>query len=237
VLAGSSEQLYQYDELFCIYNVANAPVLILGGGRVGRATAAALAERGVDYRIVEMNSELVGDPEKYVIGNAAELRVLEKAGIYDAPTVLITPHDDDLNTYLTLYCRRLCPDTQIISRASLERNVATLHRAGADIVMSFASMAANTVMNWLKRSSILMVAEGLDLFKVPVPAELVGKTIIESGIRDNTGCSVIAISTDSGMEIVSDPSVKIPADAEILLIGSIDAEDAFLSRFASQRRK
>jgi Trk K+ transport system NAD-binding subunit len=92
-------------------------------------------------------------------------------------------------------------------------------------------------MNWLKRSSILMVAEGLDLFKVPVPAELVGKTIIESGIRDNTGCSVIAISTDSGMEIVSDPSVRIPADAEILLIGSIDAEDAFLSRFASQRRK
>lgn len=237
VLAGSTEQLYRYDELFCIYNVANAPVLILGGGRVGRATAAALAERGVDYRIVEMNPELIGDPEKYVIGNAAELKVLQKAGIYDAPTVLITLHDDDLNTYLTLYCRKLCPDTQIISRASLERNVATLHRAGADIVMSFASMAANTVMNWLKRSSILMVAEGLDIFRVPVPAELAGKTISESGIRDNTGCSLIAISTDSGMEIVPDPSVIIPADAEILLIGSIDAEDEFLSRYASQRPK
>jgi K+/H+ antiporter YhaU regulatory subunit KhtT len=103
--------------------------------------------------------------------------------------------------------------------------------------MSFASMAANTVMNWLKRSSILMVAEGLDLFRVPVPTELAGKTISESGIRDNTGCSLIAISTDAGMEIVSDPSVAIPADAEILLIGSIEAEDAFLSRYASQRRK
>jgi voltage-gated potassium channel len=233
VLAGSSEQIFRYNELFCIYNVANSPVLILGGGRVGRATAAALDERDIDYRIVERDPTLVVDPEKYVVGNAAELSVLESAGIYDAPAVIITPHDDDLNTYLTLYCRKLCPTTQIISRAMIERNAATLHRAGADAVMSFASMAANTVVNWLRRSSILMVAEGLDLFKVPVPTELAGKTLAESGIRNRTGCSLIAISTDNGMELVSNPNLPIPADAEILLIGTIDAEDAFLSRYSS----
>ena len=234
VIAGSSEQIFRYNELFCIYNVSNAPVVILGGGRVGRSTAASLAERDVDYRIVEMDPTLVRDPQKYVIGSAAELEVLEKAGIYEAPTVIITPHDDDLNTYLTLYCRRLCPDIQIISRATLERNVATIHRAGADTVMSFASMAANIVMNWLRRSSILMVAEGLDLFKVPVPRELAGKTIGESDIRGKTGCSLIAISSETGMEIVPDPERTIPADSEILLIGSIDAEDKFLSRYGTR---
>ena len=236
VLAGSREQLERYDELFCIYNVSNAPVLILGGGRVGRATADALAERDVDYRIVEVQPELVRDPQKYIVGDAADLGVLKKAGIEDAPTVIITPHEDDLNTYLTLYCRKLRPDIQILTRATLERNVSTLHRAGADIVMSYASMAAETAMNWLRRASILMVAEGLDLFKVRVPKQLAGKTIGESGIRETTGCTLVAIGTEAGMQIVPDPTAPIPADADLLLVGSIDSEEAFLERYYESGR-
>ena len=229
VLAGSTEQLYRYDELFCIYNVSNAPILILGGGNVGRATARSLAEREIDYRIVEIDAALIEDSPNYVHGNAADLEVLETAGIKDAPTVIITPHDDDLNTYLTLYCRRLRPDIQIITRATLERNVPTLHRAGADIVMSYASMAASTVMNWLKRSTVLLIEEGLDVFKLEVPAELAGKTVRESAIRERTGCSLVAISTDRGMEIVPHPDETIPAGADILLIGNIEAEERFLA--------
>ena len=40
----------------------------------------------------------------------------------ESPAVVITTHDDDVNVYLTLYCRRLRGDIQIISRATLERN-------------------------------------------------------------------------------------------------------------------
>jgi Trk K+ transport system NAD-binding subunit len=46
VLAGSEEQLARFTELTAIYNLADVPVLILGGGRVGRAAALSLAERG-----------------------------------------------------------------------------------------------------------------------------------------------------------------------------------------------
>ena len=38
VLAGSQQQLQQYDAYFCVYNVLKAPVVVIGGGRVGRAT-------------------------------------------------------------------------------------------------------------------------------------------------------------------------------------------------------
>jgi Trk K+ transport system NAD-binding subunit len=38
VLAGSRSQLQRYDQRFCMYNISDAPVVILGGGRVGRAT-------------------------------------------------------------------------------------------------------------------------------------------------------------------------------------------------------
>ncbi|HEY5658381.1 MAG TPA: NAD-binding protein [Myxococcota bacterium] len=231
VLAGSKEHLRRYDELFCIYNVSGAPVVIIGGGRVGRATARALKRRGVDYRIVEKLPERVRDPEKYVLGSAADLAVLHEAGIRETSTAIITPHDDDLNVYLTIYCRQLRPDIQILSRATHERNVPTLHRAGADIVLSYASMGVNAVMNLLQRSKILLVAEGLDLFKVRVPTELAGRPIAESAIRERTGCSVVAIRTERGMEIVPSPSEILPAEADIVLIGTVDAEERFLELY------
>ena len=183
VLAGSEQQIEQYNALFCMEPPNNEPVVIIGGGRVGRAAGRALAARGMDYRIVELLSERVRDPAKYVLGDAADLEVLVAAGIRKTPAVLVTTHDDDTNIYLTIYCRRLRPDAQIISRARLERNVATLHRAGADFVLSYASMSASTIMNLLNCDSILMVTEGLDVFEVEVPESLVGKSIAEAKIR------------------------------------------------------
>jgi Trk K+ transport system NAD-binding subunit len=228
VLAGTAQSLRSYDDLFRTYNVSSAPVVILGGGRVGRAIARAFTRRQVDYRIVERQAERVLDEAKGIVGDAADLEVLKQAGIDEAPTVLITPHDDDVNVYLTIYCRRLRPDVQIISRATLERNVATLHRQGADIVMSYAGMGASMVMNWLKPGRILMVAEGLDLFRVPVPTALAGKTIAESEIRARSGCSVVGIGSANGMEMVPGPAAQLPGGADILLIGTADAEERFL---------
>jgi Trk K+ transport system NAD-binding subunit len=180
---------------------------------------------------VEVLPELIGDPEKYVYGSAADLEVLEKAGIQETSTVIITPNDDDLNVYLTIYCRQLRPDIQILSRATHEQNVATLHRAGADSVLSYASMGASAVLNLLQRSKILMVAEGLDLFKVPIPASLEGQTIAESSIRERTGCSVVGIQTERGMEVVPDPYETLPSDADIVLIGTAKAEGRFLELY------
>jgi Trk K+ transport system NAD-binding subunit len=228
VLAGSKEHLFRYDELFCIYNMSTAPVVILGGGRVGRATARALGRREVDYRIVEVIPERIRDPEKYVLGSAADLAVLEKAGIRKTSTVIITPHDDDLNVYLTIYCRQLRPDIQILSRATYERNVATLHRAGADSVLSYASMGASAVMNLLQGNKILMVAEGLDLFEVRVSPRLAGKTIAGSSIRERTGCSVVAIRTGRGIEVVSNPSATLEEGQDIVLIATAEQEQRFL---------
>jgi voltage-gated potassium channel len=195
VLAGTREQLYRYDELFVIYNMSAAPVLVLGGGRVGQAAGRALGEGEIDYRIVEKNPELIRDPLHHVLGSAAELEVLEKAGIMETPTVLITTNNDDLNVYLTIYCRKLRPDVQIITRVTADRNVSNLHRAGADFVMSYASMGASAMVNLMKRSEVLMLAEGLDLFKVKVPPSLAGKTVAEAGIRERSKVVLFSLAS------------------------------------------
>jgi len=232
VLAGSAEQLRAYDELFCIYHVSSEPVVIIGAGRVGRATAAALAEREVDYRIVDTNPARIRD-EKYILGSAADLATLEKAGIRDTSAVVITTHDDDTNVYLTLYCRKLRPDVQIISRATLERNVSTLHRAGADFVLSYASMGATMIFNVLRKTDILVIAEGLHVAETDVPRALVGKTLAEAAIPRDTQCNVIALRSNGELKLNPTPDMRLTADAELLLICTTEGELRFMKRYGN----
>lgn len=233
VLVGRAADIARYNQLY-YHNKANKePVVIIGGGRVGRATGRALMDRGLDYRIVERAPERIraNNKERYILGDAAELTVLKKAGIMETGSVVISTHDDDTNIYLTIYCRRLRPNVRIVSRATLERNVATLHRAGADFVMSYASMGANAIITLLDRSDVLMVAEGLDVFRVPTPESLAGRTLAEAGIRHKTGCTVVAWQENGAMLLNPDPHQPIPAAAELILIGTVAAERQFLQRY------
>jgi voltage-gated potassium channel len=231
VLAGSRQQLDAYDELFCIYEATDKPILLIGGGRVGRAVAESLDKEGIDYRVVERQPEPWIDPAKLIRGDAAELEVLEQAGIRQSSTVVITTHDDDMNVYLTIYCRRLRPDIHILSRSNLERNVSTLHRAGADFVMSYATTGANVLFNLLQRADILVLAEGLDAFRLPIPPALVGRSLAESHIRRKTGCNVVAVVQGAQFDVNPDALTPLPADAELVLIGDIESEARFFEQY------
>ena len=232
VLAGSERQLAAYDAFIGERKTTQAPVLILGGGRVGRAAAKALQGENVPYRVVEKNPHRLDTAdENYIIGSAADHDTLVQAGIAKAPSVLITTHSDDVNIYLTIYCRRLRPDIQIISRATLDRNINVLHSAGADLVMSHASMAASTIINILMPGRLLMLTEGLNIFRYPVPESLTGKKLSESGIREKAACSVIAIIRDGVTDINPDPLKPLKNGEEMLMIGTSEAEKAFTENY------
>lgn len=233
VMAGSSAQLARFTELTETAGRPDAPVLILGGGRVGRTAARALQERGIAYCIVEQNPSRVKDPEHTVVGSAADLKCLEQSGIRHAPTTIVTTSDDATNIYLTIYCRKLRPDMQIISRSNLERNLSTLHRAGADFVMSYASMGANAVFNLLEHDDVVMVAEGLDVFRCAVPPRLAGRTLMESGVREKTGCSVVAIHNNGETMVNPSPDLPLPQGegVALIMIGSTQGERRFLEEY------
>ena len=237
VLAGSKDMIQNYNQVFCIYHAEESHVVIIGGGRVGRATARALAKRGLRYTIIEELPERIRNEKYYVEGSAARIEVLEEARIREASTVIITTGQDDTNIYLTIYCRKLCPEIQVISRANSERNVGTLHRAGADFVASYASMGANIIFNLLKHSDILMVAEGLNVFRIELPPSLENKLLVESEIRGRTGCSVISIQREVDGHDVHlvhfESSEVLQKGDELVLIGDIESEEAFIKTYVS----
>lgn len=233
VVAGSEEQIKHYNEMFQSHQAIDAPIVIIGGGRVGRATARAIKARGLDYRIVEKSPDLIRDPDKYVLGDGANLEILEEAGVRRAPVVIITTHDDDMNIYLTIFCRKLRPDVEILSRSNLERNVATLHRVGSDFVLSYAAIGANTMINLLGRMNILMMTEGLDIFEVRVPPQMVGKSVAECDIQKKTGCTVVALRVAEQSEVMLDPYMELPVNGRLILIAAPEAEQRFLKQFGS----
>ncbi len=234
LLAGSQEQFAKYNDFVKKSFSFEEPLLILGGGRVGQAIAKALSERGIGYRIVEKSKALIKDKDRYIIGSAADINILKQAGIDHTPLIFITTHDDPTNIYLTIYCRKLRPDVMIISRATMERYINKLYSVGADLVMSYASMGANSILNILKPDQLLMLTEGLDVFRVPLPQTLVGKTLEESQIRQITGCNVVAIKNQDSFIVNPPPSVVFKKDDELIMIGMVEAEKAFIKHFITR---
>lgn len=231
VVAGSEEQIAHYNEIYQSEQSMDAPILVIGGGRVGHATARALSARGLDYCVIEKSPEHIRGLKDYVLGDGADLEVLEEAGIRNAPVVIVTTHDDDMNIYLTIYCRRLRPDIEILSRSNLERNVATLHRVGADFILSYASIGANTMLNLISKMNILMMTEGLDIFEVDVPKSMAGKTVTECNVHQKTGCTVVALHVVDQKEVMLDSRLPLPAEGRLIMMGSPEAEQKFLKMY------
>lgn len=238
VLAGSRAQIAAYDDIWGEAAAQVGAVVIIGGGRVGRRVGAALAAVGISYKIVERRPERAVDAANYVVGDAAEIEVLTAAGLPSASAVIITTHDDDVNVYLAIYARRLRPQIQVIARANLDRNVSTLYRAGADAVLSYASTGASAIWNRFRPDESLLLAEGLDVFRVPVPAALAAGCLAEARIAESTGCQVVAVVTaDGAAQCAFDPTAPLPAGSELILIGDAADQERFRAKYLRRRRR
>ena len=230
VLAGSQVQIDLYNEMFCIYNLSSGQVFIIGGGEVGLSLSETLIENEIDYKIIETDPAK-STSDKIFVGDAAEKEMLINAGIMKSPAVVITTGDDNKNIFLTTLIRKLRPDIQIISRSNLDRTVEVLYRAGCDFVLSYASMGANSIFNLLKKGDILMITEGVDIFRVSVPKKLSGKKINESTVREKSGCSIIGITSGKDIKINPDPKTTMEIGQSIVLIGNVEAETKFFTEF------
>jgi len=237
VVVGAREQLIDLESLLVIHQANFDPVVVIGGGMVGSAATRALVERGIAVHLVERDPALepvLRDlPDRLVIGDAADLSVLEQAGIDDAPSVVLTTNDDAVNVYLAVYCRRLNPDLRIVSRVTEEQNVEALYRAGADFVLSYAGLGAQAIIAFMEGRELAVISEGTDLFEVDAPPALVGRALAESGIGERTGLNVIAIDSDGTTRTGPGPTARIERGDRLVMVGTMEQRESFLREFAT----
>jgi len=235
VIVGTAEQVAKIESFLVIYNINYNPVLIIGCGNVGYAVARALSEKNIAFHVVERNKALgeraAAIAGELFIGDAADRNVLMRAGLAEAPSTIITTNDDAMNIYLTVYCRRLNPGLRIVSRITHERNIEAIHRAGADFVLSYASLGAESIFSILQERELIMLGEGIDLFVVQVPQSLVGKRLGETNIGAEIGLAVIAIQKNGNVITNPPVSAMLDRESELLMIGSTEQRDEFTDRF------
>jgi voltage-gated potassium channel len=94
--------------------------------------------------------------------------------------------------------------------------------------MSYSSLGATAIFNFLRNEDTLMLAEGLNVFRMRAPRKVVGKNLAQSKIRAMTECSVVAIKVNGIMSVNPDPQAPIPENAELVMIGSYEGEEKFL---------
>jgi Trk K+ transport system NAD-binding subunit len=231
VVVGTEEQVSGLNAMFVIYAPNDAPVLVIGGGKVGRAALRALAAKQVSTQVIEAEEKLRAKLEaltsKVIIGDAANLQVMRDAGIENAPSVVLTTHDDAVNIYLAIYCRRLNPHCHIVSRVTHERNIEAIHRAGANFVLSQSSLGAKRVLSVIEKRELAIIGEEVDTFMVSVPRSLRGRSLDNSEIGAKTGLSVIGIRHAGEPLSLAKPDSTLDADAQLVLMGTKAQRDAF----------
>ena len=221
---GTGEQIEKLKEMLAATEPKTGAILILGGGKVGRAAAQALKKKNLTVFVVDLSKEVCESikdvADRITIGDAADRETLMRGGLREASLVILSTNNDAVNIFLSIYCRRLKPDLRIVSRITHERNLEAIHRAGADFVLSYAPLGAESVMSLILGRAPIILGEGIEMFKIRLPARLAGKTLEESRIGSLTGLIVLGIQTDDENIANPQPSIVLPPNSRISLLGT-----------------
>lgn len=235
VMAGTASQIAALNTLLPKAAERVPPVLVIGAGKVGQAAARALRRKGLPVHAIDRTDAALASVADAVgaafAGDAADRTVLERAGILDARSVVLTTNDDAMNIYLAVYCRRLKPDLRIVSRITHGRNLEAIHRAGADFVLSYTTLGVGAVMSLLRGHPPVLLGEGVELFSQRVPSVLSGRPLRESGIGSRTGLSVVALQQGAELMAPLTSDTLLPEGAELLMLGSDEQRAAFNEAF------
>ncbi|MGI8673553.1 MAG: potassium channel family protein [Luteitalea sp.] len=235
VVAGTVDQISTLNGMLARDRPSMGPVLVIGAGKVGQAAAHALRRKEARVHTIDRQAEALAamatDTDATFTGDAADRRVLERAGIHESPSVVLTTNDDAMNIYVAVYCRRLNPQLRIISRVTHERNVEAIHRAGADFALSYTTLGVEAVLSLLGGHEPVLLGEGVELFSIPVPESLAGHSLRASGIGSRTGMSVAGIEGADGVVTRLTADTVLQRGSELVMLGSREQRHVFAEAY------
>jgi len=208
--------------------------ILCGHGRIGSIIAEELHAQGVPFVVIERNHERALEISRRgwtsLEEDASREDVLIRAGIHRARGLIAAVGTDAENVYTVLTARVVRPDLFIIARVESEDAEHKLKRAGADRVISPYQIGATHMVQTALRPAVVdfvQLATGsghLDLSMEQVHishgSSLVGRSIVDAGIRQKFGVIIVAIKrADGAMEFNPPPEAVIRAGDELVVLG------------------
>lgn len=230
--------LFQGGKKFIELRKMKDHVIVVGYGRNGQQTVHDLLLLNKPVVVVEKKHELVlahqTEHVLFIEGDATEDEILELAGIKKAIALITTLPIDADNLYVVLTARSICPDLQIISRASHESSDRKLKTAGASHVVMpekvggtfMASLVAKPDLAEFFHRLSIEGNEGVNLVEVvcsDLPTEFQGRTIHDMSIRRITGANIVGYrSADGQYKINPGGDTVMEPHAKLFVLGTPD---------------
>jgi Trk K+ transport system NAD-binding subunit len=220
LVTGREDQLEQLKELTLseVRRFDRGKTIVIGYGQVGRTITSALDEAGLPYTVVDQTDMVdVG-----VVGDAIEPETLQEAGIDSARSAILALPDDTTAEFATLVIRDVSPQTEIVARAEETESVQKMYRAGADYVLSLATVSGRMIASTiLEDEDVLSLDQQVEVVRTRAP-KLVGQTIGEALVRSKTGCTVVGVERDGTVITDVGPDLRVESDDELVIAGTDD---------------
>jgi len=221
--------------------------VVCGMGRMGETIGTYLDRRDKPFVAIDVDEERLQDVCEQrgwlcVHGDATDDEVLKTAGVTRARCLASTLATDADNVYVVLSARRLSADLPVIARASEDKAVQKLERAGATRVISPFSTGALKMARFMISPNIedfLEIADshGADweLADVQITQSnpYVGKTLEQSDMRER-GLMVIGIRRADGESLMPPSSSALikPGDS-LFVFGATASVNAMIEQSES----
>lgn len=172
---------------------------IIGAGDFGRALVEKLADGDVEIILMDSSAEKIQELSsivpRAVQGDATILATLREAGFDTCDEVVIAIEDIKASVLATVNCKDL-EIRQIIAKATSDTHARILKRLGVDwVVNPDRERALRLARSLLGHNPVDLyeLADGVSIAEVPAPADLVDHTVIEAGVRQRYGLTVLGI--------------------------------------------
>lgn len=208
-------------------------VIVSGYGRVGQSAVSSLHNSKRQVVVIEKNPEKAAVLDDlghvYLIGDATRDEVLQQAGIDRAWGMLICTGDDSRNLFIVLSARALNSNLYIVTRSVNAENERKMRRAGANRVVSPYQIGGQHMANIVMRPhvtdffDVVTLDGGIELWVeeliIGETSSLVGKSVGEVNIRQETGVSIIAILRENHSSIPKAHTI-LQAGDELIVLGT-----------------
>lgn len=229
VVAGTDESIARLTELTTgtVALTREGPFLVGGYGEVGQKVAQLLRDVGEDVVVVSLEEAEGVD----VVGDILDPTVYDALNASDAQAVILALNSDAATLFATVIVKDAVPNVPVIARVNQVENVQRMHLAGADFALSISQVSGQILARRILGEESVGVDAQLRVFKTRADG-LGGRHPAELGIRERTGCSVVAVERQGGDPVVEmGPDFRFEVGDTVYLAGSTGSQRVFKQMF------
>lgn len=198
---------------------------VFGLGRYGKAVAKELIENGATVITVDMDSRIVDDlVDIFPICKCADVtdvNVIKQLGISNVDTVVIAIAGNfEASVMATMLCKEAGANNVIVKCAN-DMHCAILKKVGADMVVlpeydSGIRLAKNLLSSGF--IDIADISDNISILEIEPKTEWIGKTLRELELRQKYSINVIALKTESEIDVSMQPDDVISEVVRLIVI-------------------